>query len=48
MAVPDAEPLSGLDFLPCDQYKNYGFTLNAFAEEFSTPIYCWNSCESCG
>ena len=34
------------DFLPCDQYNNYGLILNAFAEEFSTPIYCWNSCET--
>ena len=43
-----APPLGdSCDYLPCDEYNNYGFLLDAFTEgfSFSTPAYCWNSCE---
>ena len=35
------------DFLPGDGYNNYGFNLDALADEFVTPVYCWDSCSTC-
>jgi len=39
---------SACDFLPCDQYANYGIIV---PDNNTTPIilptYCWNSCNNC-
>lgn len=39
---------SSCDFLPCDQYNNYGIAVPYDSGPIDTQTYCWSSCDSCG
>ena len=38
---------SSCDYLPCDEYTNYGFLLSEEEENKVLTTYCWGECTSC-
>lgn len=38
---------SSCDFLPCDEFSNYGVLISAGQAERNLGIYCWNTCNTC-
>lgn len=38
---------SNCDFLPCDEWANYGFIVPEDSSEIILDTYCWNTCENC-
>ncbi len=38
---------SACDYLPCDEYNNYGFLLSEGENEKVLTTYCWGECSAC-
>ncbi len=38
---------SSCDFLPCDEYANYGISVPYGAGHIDTGVHCWGSCDYC-
>ncbi len=38
---------SGCDYLPCDEYANYGVPVPHGAGAIETPTWCWSTCDDC-
>jgi hypothetical protein len=45
-----AQPTLGAscDFNPCDEWTNYGVSVDEELSTVYTPLYCWTSCATCG
>jgi len=45
-----AQPILGTscDYNPCDEWTNYGISVDEDLSTVYTPLYCWNSCATCG
>ena len=45
-----AQPILGTscDYNPCDEWTNYGISVDEDLSTVYTPLYCWNSCDTCG
>jgi hypothetical protein len=38
---------STCDFIPCDEWLNYGIIVSAYDEAIILDTPCWGTCESC-
>ena len=47
---PISQPLLGsaCDFNPCDEWTNYGVSVDEEADEVFADLHCWNTCTLCG
>ena len=47
---PISQPVIGsaCDFNPCDEWTNYGVSVDEEANEVFADLHCWNTCTLCG
>ena len=47
-AIAKPELGSNCDYNPCDEYTNYGVSVDEEMTEVYAPLHCWNTCALCG
>jgi hypothetical protein len=47
-AISQPQAGSTCDFNPCDEWTNYGVSVDEEADEVFADLHCWNTCTICG